>query len=121
MAPIVPESVVVRREDPLTARIDDEIVMLDLTRSQYFGLDATGAEVWELLDGSRSVEAACARLTERYDVDLDTCRDHVLAFVGELAEAGLVEVRDVDGSRAHPGEPLATRATQVSTDDRRTT
>jgi hypothetical protein len=86
-------SVLVRNPEPLTAAVGDELVMLDSRQSMYFGLDDTGASVWELLDEPRTVAVVCAALTERYDVDDDACRRDVLAFAAELVEAGLVEVR----------------------------
>jgi hypothetical protein len=85
--------VVVRSDGPLAARIDDELVMLDPRRSAYFGLDPVAAEVWDLLDGSLAICDVCDRLVEHYDVDAETCLHDVLAFVVELADAELVEVR----------------------------
>jgi hypothetical protein len=37
-----PETVVARREEPLTAPVDDELVMLDPRQSRYYGLDRIG-------------------------------------------------------------------------------
>jgi len=86
-------TVLVRSKEPLAARVDDEIVMLDSRQSAYFGLDGAGVVIWELLDEPLSIEAVCAHLIQEYDVDLDTCRRDVLAFAAELVDAGLVEVR----------------------------
>ena len=86
-------TVLVRSPEPLTARVDDEIVMLDARGNAYFGLDGAGAVIWELLDRPLSIEAVCAHLIQDYDVDLERCRRDVLAFAAELVDAGLVEVR----------------------------
>jgi hypothetical protein len=86
-------TVLVRSPDPLAARVDDEIVMLDTRHTAYFGLDGAGVVIWDLLDQPLSIEAVCAHLIQEYEVDLDTCRRDVLAFAAELVDAGLVEVR----------------------------
>jgi hypothetical protein len=88
---LLPTTVIVRSGAPLTAKIDDEVVMLDTRQSSYFGLDATGSAIWELLDEPRAVEELCAQLVERYEVDADTCLRDVLPFLDELVGAGLLE------------------------------
>jgi coenzyme PQQ synthesis protein D (PqqD) len=87
------ETVIARRPDPLTAPVDDELVMLDTRKSVYFGLDRIGRRIWDLLDQPRPIGALCKTLEGEFDVSPETCRDDVLAFVGQMAEAGLVEVR----------------------------
>jgi hypothetical protein len=89
---IAPETVVVRSAEPLTARVDDEVVMLDTRQGCYFGLDRTGSAIWDLLDAPRSVDDLCRALVERYEVPPETCRAEVVSFLTELADAGLVEV-----------------------------
>jgi hypothetical protein len=93
MANLTLETVVARRAEPLTAPVDGELVMLDPHRSRYFGLDAVGHRIWELLERPRSVGALCAELQGEFDVDAENCLGDVLAFLEELAEAELVEVR----------------------------
>jgi hypothetical protein len=90
---LLPSTVVVRSGAPLTAKIDDEVVMLDTRQSSYFGLDTTGTAIWELLDEPRRVSEVCELLMARFEVDADTCLQDVLPFLGELVGAGLVETR----------------------------
>jgi hypothetical protein len=87
------ETVVARREEPLTARVGDEIVMLEPRRSRYYGLDAIGRRVWELLEEPRSVHALCDELQDEYDVPAETCHHDVLDLLEQMEHAGLVEAR----------------------------
>jgi hypothetical protein len=87
------DTVVVRRTEPLTAPVDDDLVMLDPRGSRYFGLDAVGHRIWDLLEHPRSVAALCSELQEQFDVDAETCRADVLAFLAELESAELLEIR----------------------------
>jgi hypothetical protein len=93
MVSLSPDTVVARRTDPLTARVDDDLVMLDPRQSQYFALDGIGRRIWELLDEPRSVDALCTELQAQFRVEAETCRTDVLAFLEELSEAGLLEIR----------------------------
>ena len=86
-----PETVVARRTEPLTAPVDDEMVMLDPRLSRYYGLDRIGQRIWELLERPRSVGELCAALEGEFAVSADTCRTDVLAFLEQLQEAELLE------------------------------
>jgi hypothetical protein len=87
------DAVVVRRGEPLTAAVDGELVMLDVQSSRYFGLDAIGNRIWDLIAQPRSVGDLCEMLQTEFDVPGETCRADVLAFVKQLEEAELVEIR----------------------------
>ena len=91
MADLGFSTVVVRSGDPLTAVVDEELVMLDARTSAYFGLDGIGTRIWELLEEPRAVDDVCSVLVEEYEVDLERCRAEVINFIGELADAQLVE------------------------------
>jgi hypothetical protein len=84
---------VARSPEPFTAAIGDEIVMLSPARGTYFGLNAVGSTIWELLATPRTVSSLCRELTYRFDVDERTCMVEVTAFLGDLERAGLVEVQ----------------------------
>lgn len=90
----MPESRLARSEEPLTAVVDGETVMFSPDQGLYFGLDAIGTRVWELLAQPRSLHDLCSILGGEYDVDPATCRADVRALVAELREARLVrEIR----------------------------
>jgi coenzyme PQQ synthesis protein D (PqqD) len=87
------ESIVVRRAEPMTAPVDGELVMLDPRTSTYYGLDAIGHRIWDLLEEPQPVSALCEALQAEFDVPADTCRSDVLAFLERLEGAGLLEAR----------------------------
>ena len=86
-------TLVVRSPEPLTAAVDGEIVMLSPDRGAYFGLNAVGSSIWELIGEPRTVSSLCQALMDQYDVDRETCDAEVVGFLGQLERAGLVEVR----------------------------
>lgn len=78
--------------DALFQEINNEAVILDLASSCYFGLDGVGVRLWQLLEQSPSLQAACDRLLEEYDVSVDQLEKDVVALISAMAEAGLVHV-----------------------------
>jgi Coenzyme PQQ synthesis protein D (PqqD) len=87
------ETIVARRGEPLTASVDGDLVMLDPRRSLYFGLDPIGHRIWDLLEQPRSVAELCGELQREFSVEAETCQADVLAFLDELSDAELVEIR----------------------------
>jgi hypothetical protein len=71
--------------------IDDEMVLLDMTSENYFGLDTVGRDIWQLLQEGKTLQEAQDALLEMYDVDLEILKKDFLDFVGELKRRGLLQ------------------------------
>ena len=80
----------VRSDEPFTAVVDGEIVMFSPGQGAYFGLDAVGTRVWELLEEPRTIDDVCTILIEEFEVDAKTCHDDLIALVEQLRDAKLV-------------------------------
>jgi Coenzyme PQQ synthesis protein D (PqqD) len=64
-------------------------VLLHLESGQYHGVNRTGLEIWELLDGERTVEEVIAELRSRLDKPPPTLERDVTEFLGGLSERRL--------------------------------
>ena len=53
-------------------------------------LNETGAFLWRILEKGATEEEAVAELLKEYDVDEETAKADVKAFVSKLTEAGLL-------------------------------
>jgi hypothetical protein len=74
----------------LHREVDGQMVLLDLASETYFGLDGVGADmIAQLLE--QPVDAAVARLAERYEVDHEVVRRDVADLISELLAAGLLK------------------------------
>ena len=78
----------------LVSKVGEESVILDLKSERYFGLDAVGTRMWELLGSQVTVEAAYAALLEEFEVDADRLRTDLYQLIEKLREQGLIEVVD---------------------------
>jgi hypothetical protein len=91
---IIDETTTVRSTKHVFAReFDGELVLLDLARGDYYGLDAIGARLWNGLAAGRTVADVAVELSKEYDVELETLRADLLALLRDFAEKGLVETR----------------------------
>lgn len=86
------ESIVVRSGEPITATVDNEIVMLAPEHGAYFGLNPVGTRVWELIAAPRPVADVWSALAAEYRIDRQRCRTDVVEFLLRLRQARLIEV-----------------------------
>jgi hypothetical protein len=86
---VVPKHVLVRH-------LDDESVLLNLDTERYFGLDATGTRIWELITTMPNVDAAYEKLLEEFEVEPGILRGHLTELLGRLVDNGLLNVLPSD-------------------------
>jgi hypothetical protein len=86
---IVPAQVLVRF-------LDKEAVLLNIETERYFGLDETGARMWQLATTAANIDAAYQELLSEYDVDGETLRVHFSELLEKLAENGLLTMTSSD-------------------------
>ncbi len=72
--------------------LQGELVVLEVNRGFYFGLDAIGTRIWHLLREQRSLQQVVAILVEEYEVVEEPAAEDLLAFVRQLREHGLLEI-----------------------------
>jgi PqqD family protein of HPr-rel-A system len=90
---MTPETLSVRLlqgADVTHQRVSDGALLLDALSGQCFALNRLGAEIWSLLDGSRTLEEVCATLEQRLNVSSQLLRADVERFVVDLERIRLV-------------------------------
>lgn len=90
--------------DVVYNRVSDGAVLLSTDAEVYFGLNETGARIWEHLRECDTVAGLCRALEGEYpEVEPDTIRADVEELLEELAEHGLLRGEDEDGGAARQG------------------
>jgi Coenzyme PQQ synthesis protein D (PqqD) len=91
MMSIGPDTTVSRNGDILHASVGtEETVMMSVAAGRYYGLNAVGSRIWELLETQRTIAQLYAQICEEFEVDPQTCEAEVLKFVQDLINNGLV-------------------------------
>lgn len=80
-------------DQALESRVGPETVILHLESGYYFGLDAVGTRVWELLKEGNTVESICTHLRQEYSDAGDAVENDVRAFIEDLLQNNLLEER----------------------------
>jgi coenzyme PQQ synthesis protein D (PqqD) len=81
----------VRCADAVHTRLfDEELVILDLAKGEYFALDQVGARLWSGLEAGRTVEQIAEEVVAEYDVGLERALADLVALGDELIAQGLM-------------------------------
>lgn len=86
------DSIVARSEELVTSNLDGEVVMMSIDNGKYYGLDAIGSEIWQLLETPRSIRALCDLLLPQYKVAREQGEQDVLAFCEQAREQKIIRV-----------------------------
>jgi hypothetical protein len=79
-----------RSEGLISTVIDNETVILSLSKGEYFGLDPVASRIWELIETPTKVGNLVDSILEDFDVDRQTCETDVLAFVHDMVDKKMV-------------------------------
>ncbi|SRR5687767_14851561 len=88
-----PLSIVVASKDQLTSDIGSETVILGLSSGRYYGVEAVGARIWQLIQEPTAVADVRQTIVLEYEVDPERCEADLLKLLQRMIDAGLVEVR----------------------------
>ena len=72
----------------------EEIVMLSVKAGRYYGLNAVGRRLWELLEQPRTRAELRAAICAEFEVDEATCEADIAKFLGEMIDNGLVHAAE---------------------------
>jgi hypothetical protein len=77
-------------KEVMSRQVGDELVILDLASGMYFGLDAIGTRIWQLVEAGKPLGEVCEVMTGEYDVSRDQMQQDLDNLLAELHARGLV-------------------------------
>ena len=76
--------------DVISAEVDGELVLLNTTSGEYFGLNRVATHIWQAMSHASTIGQLGAGLQATFDVDSVTALRDVAQLLDHLAESGLV-------------------------------
>lgn len=80
----------IRSERILAQVTDGELVLLHLDQGEYFALNEVGARIWELCDGTTTMEAIVSVLAEEFEAPRELIEEDAQALLAELVDDDLI-------------------------------
>jgi hypothetical protein len=81
-------------KDQVSCALDGDTVILHLGSGTYYGLNAVGSTIWNLIQEPRTIAEIHDRLLQQYEADAGECERDLLNVLDDLSKASLVEIRD---------------------------
>lgn len=85
-----------RKAQNLSSNIDNEVVILNVNKGEYNGLDEIGSDIWNRLETPQVISDLISALMEIYSVDKQQCSTDVIEFIKELEKAELIKIENED-------------------------
>jgi hypothetical protein len=81
-------------EQVISQEVLGETVILDLESECYFGLDAVGTRIWQLIRDSGELRAIYNTLLDEYDVEASRLRSDLEVLITDACKRGLITLSD---------------------------
>lgn len=83
------KSIPLRSPSIVTKKTGNEYVLVPVSNNiadmnSVFTLNETGAYIWELIDGKRSIKDLIESVVNEYETDNKTATEDVFSFIGEM-------------------------------------
>jgi len=75
----------------------EELVVVLPAEGRFFVLNRTGARVFQMIDGQRTLREIASALSQEYSISPDRAGQDVLALAGKLLERGAVILPPKEG------------------------
>ena len=76
--------------DALFQEVSGETVIMDMASETYFGLDAVGTRVWQLMQVHNQLQQVFDTMLQEYEVEPAALEQDLANLLLKLEEAGLV-------------------------------
>jgi hypothetical protein len=74
----------------MARQVGDETVILDLASGTYYGLDAVGARIWQLLSEGKNLAQVCEAMLAEYEVGREEFERDLDDLLKVLGGKGLI-------------------------------
>jgi hypothetical protein len=95
---ILENSIIVRASDQVSCDLGGESAILDVKAGIYYGLNAVGTRIWNLIQEPKRLKEVRDTLLEEYEVEPDRCERELSELLQELLAKGLIEIEDEEAS-----------------------
>ncbi|AOX02104.1 thymidylate synthase [Moorena producens PAL-8-15-08-1] len=88
------DSTVVAIKEQLSSDFTGETIILNFKSGVYFGLNAVGTSIWNMIQEPKTVNEIRDAILAKYHVEPEQCENDILGLLQELDTEGLIEVGD---------------------------
>jgi Coenzyme PQQ synthesis protein D (PqqD) len=87
-------SIIQREPEIVTAQADQDLMMVSIETGHYYALSDVAQQIWDAIERPIRISDLITNLIANYNVDLASCEEQTLSFLGSLLDEGLLQVKD---------------------------
>ncbi|MDF1572513.1 MAG: PqqD family peptide modification chaperone [Bacteroidales bacterium] len=87
-------SVVQRNPAQEFSKIDEEIIMLNVNKGEYYALNDVASRIWEMIDTPVQVNDLLNKLIEEYEIDTQTCQQDTLRCLEDFRNKSIIIIEN---------------------------
>jgi hypothetical protein len=76
----------------LSNDLNNEMVLMNLDTGNYIGLNEISTQIWKILDKPSEVAELISILTQKYNVDRETCEQQTIVFLEKMLAQDMILV-----------------------------
>ena len=84
-----------RNDEILTSKVGNEIVMMSIKESKYFGLNKTGSMIWNILESPMTLQDICQRMSNDFKISYKKCLDETQPFIDEMLKEKVITIHNI--------------------------
>lgn len=89
----IPSDAIISRNNVFVSMLfDDELACLDESTGNYFGLNATGRIIWELLESPLTLQVILDNLSLEFPENSADIQNEIPPFIAYLASLRIIEI-----------------------------
>jgi Coenzyme PQQ synthesis protein D (PqqD) len=92
---VILQSIISRNPEIIHSMMDDEVVMMSVNQGLFFGIDAIGTHIWNLLETPTRVEDLIEKLVAHFTVDWAVCENDTLVFLNDMLTKKVILIEEV--------------------------
>lgn len=85
-------NITINKKDLIVYEEDEEVILVNLVKNNFHGLDYTGSSIWKVLEGTKEMDNIMKILCKRFNVEESEINDDIVEFILELEKLGAVKV-----------------------------
>jgi len=89
-SPITDSTLITRVSNLHAVDMDEEIVLINIERGMYYGMEKSARLIWEIIEESIQFNELCNRLAIRYNISHAMIEADVRSFIEDMVNSGIV-------------------------------
>jgi hypothetical protein len=91
---ITPSAKISRNTENMFSKIDSETVVMSIENDSYYGIDAVGSRIWELIDEKTTLENLIETLHKEFEAQPGQIESDTLTFLQKLLKENLILIEN---------------------------